>query len=55
MPYRNRNKDMGKEAAAPLGTEAAMAMMVVNLFHRKKAVEVEVWTQNSKILVVAVG
>ena len=52
MPYRNRNKDMGKEAAVPLGTEAAMA---VNLFHWKKAVEVAVWTQNSKILVVAVG
>lgn len=59
MPCRNRNKETGKEFAVPvtalLAVAAAVEVTVASLFHRKKAVEAVVWTQNSKNVVVADG
>ena len=55
MPCRNRNKDMGSDPAAPVAVPLATEVMVASLLHRKQVVEVAVWTENSQILVVAVG
>lgn len=56
MPCRNRNKEMGKEVAAPVTAPLATAETVVeNFLHRLKVVEAAVWTENSKIVVAADG
>lgn len=39
MPCRNRNKEMGKEVVALVIVPLVTAVMVANLFHRKKSVE----------------